>query len=506
MADARHGYDVSIGYTANFFPQMAPHWLDFCIRAQGFDRQQTSPSYRYLDLGCGQGFHLCLLAAANPQAEFVGIDFDAAHIAHAQELADTGGLTNARFIRADFLDLATDWPKELGSFDYMVLQGIVSWVSPELRAAVFGCVTRASKEGTVAFFGYNSPPGWLSSIPFQHVTNQFGKDRDPQAAIQGAIALFRRISATKGPLSERMPHFKTHLEVIAAQSTNYLAHELLTDNWQPLWHSQVAGQLRSAGFTYVGSASAAEALLPDALPPDLAAIVRQYDGSLREDVQDIVTMRTFRRDIFARDARRAEHGVDANADVPIYLMSAPPEGAPVEFQTSFGGLGVPYPAVADIVAALADGPKPLAALMALKNPARPSPRTILLSMLEMQMLVVGSAAPASSEIAMRFNAALARTASAGRTYHHLAAPKLGSGARVTALDLLMLDCWLSNDRGMSAQDLAKRVAERLKVLGSHLQFRGGAIPDEQLHSHILPLAPAFIDRTLPRWRALGVID
>src|SRR5918998_6599048 len=72
-----HGYDVSLGYTYNFHREMAPGWMDFCVGAHGFEPERRGSGYRYLDLGCGQGFGLCLLAAANPDAEFIGIDFQA---------------------------------------------------------------------------------------------------------------------------------------------------------------------------------------------------------------------------------------------------------------------------------------------------------------------------------------------------------------------------------------------------------------------------------------------
>ena len=153
MTDRRHGYDVSVGYAANFLREIAPDWLRFCIRAHGFEPPQTGPDYRYLDLGCGPGFHICLLAAANPGAEFVGVDFQSDHIAQCEALATAAGLTNVRFVQADFLDLAAAWPAELGAFDYIGVYGILSWVSAELRAAVFQCVAHASKPGTVAAFG-----------------------------------------------------------------------------------------------------------------------------------------------------------------------------------------------------------------------------------------------------------------------------------------------------------------------------------------------------------------
>jgi SAM-dependent methyltransferase len=505
MADGRHGYNVSVGYTATFFAELAPHWLDFCMRAQGFDSPGAGASYRYADLGCGAGFHLCLLAAANPQAEFVGVDFDA-DFTRSQKLAEEVGLTNVRFVQADFLDLAESWPAELGTFDYLVLQGILSWVSAEVRAAALRCVAQASKPGTIASFGYNCPPGWLSTVPFQHVANRFGKNRDPNAAIGGAIGMFRRLGSANAPFFERMPHFKASLDAMAAQPPSYLAHEFLPDHWTALWHSDVAQQLRGLDFTFVGSANVAEALLPNSLPPELAAIINeQTDDLLRQDVQDIAIVQRFRRDIFCRDPR-ASKSSDLDGEAPIHLLSPPKEGAPVQFRTTFGGLTVDYGVVADILAALADGPKPAEALMALKNPARLNTRSILLSMIDADMITVGSRVPGSTEIAARFNAAVARGAAGGESYRNLAAAALGSGIAVAELDLLLLDTWLSAGSAIAPEELARGVAQRLRALGRKLQFRGGPIADKQLEPHIAGLAPIFFDQLLPQWRRLGVLQ
>lgn len=505
MADRHHGYDVSVGYPSYFIREMGPDWLDFCIRAQGFDAQRTGPSYRYVDLGCGQGFHLCVLAAANPQAEFVGIDFESEHIAHGQELAAAGGLTNVTFIQADFLDLATAWPTELGAFDYIALQGILSWISPELRRAVIQCVAHASKPGTVASLGYNTPPGWLGAVPFQHVAQEFGKSRDQAAALEGTISMFRRLRDVNAPIFEQLPRFKRQLDVLAAQPMGYLAHEMLPDHWTPLWHSSVARDLRSAGFTYVGSAAVAEALLPDSIPPELrAVIVEQTDEFLRQDVQDIVIAQQFRRDIFCRSPRRTDRA-RLDGEAPIYLLSAPSDAAPVGFKTTYGVLTIDYAAVADIVTSLADGPKSVAELMALKNPARPDTRGILLAMLDAQMLMVGVAGPHSTEVADRFNAAVARAAAGGKSYLHVAAAALGSGEQATELDLLLLDTWLSADRSIDQPALAQGVLERLKRLGRELRFRGGALADEQLRPHVAQIASVFVDERVPQWRRLGIL-
>jgi SAM-dependent methyltransferase len=506
MADGHHGYNASMGYPSYFYREMGPDWLDFCIRAHGFDPQRTGPSYRYLDLGCGQGFHLCLLAATNPQAEFVGIDFEPDYIAHGKVLAAAGGLTNISFVQADFLDLGREWPAELGIFDYITLQGILSWISPELRSAVTECAAHASRSGTAVALGYNAPPGWLGAVPLQHVVHEFCKSLDEGAAIDRAIEMFRQLRGANAPLFQQMSRFRNQLEQLAIQPKAYIAHELVTDHWTPLWGSSVARMLKPAGLDYVGSASVAEALLPDSLPAELRAlVVGVTDDLLRLDVQDIVLMKQFRRDIFCRDPRRSEAG-GLDAETPIYLISAPPDGVPVSFKTTMGGLTVDYAAVADIVAALADGPQSVAELMALENPARPHTRSILLSMLESQMLAIGSANPGRVEIAHRFNAVVARAVADGMAYYYVAAAALGSALPATELDLLFLDTWLSADGPIGDGALAQGVVHRLKKLERDLKFRGSPISEEHLQSHLAQLAAAFVDQRLPQWRKLGVIE
>jgi SAM-dependent methyltransferase len=506
MAERQHGYNVSVGYLANFFPNMAPEWLDFCIRVQGFDSGRAGSSYRYIDLGCGPGFHVCLLAAANPQAEFVGVDFAADDVAHGQQLATAAGLTNVRFVQADFLDLAQGWPPELGIFDYVALQGILSWVSPEVRAAALQCVAQASKPGTVVAAGYNSQPGWLGYVPFQHVANRLSETRDGNAAIGDAIRMFRQLRTAQAPLFEHVPHFKAQLEALAGQPPSYLVHEYLTDHWAPLWHSDVARQLRGVGFTYVGSANASDASPPNFLPAGLAAIInRQTDESLREDVQDIAIMRPFRLDIFCREPQPANSDVLAGS-APIHLLVEPQESAAVHLRTASGARTVAYGLMADIFAALAVGPKPVAELMALNNPARPDTRGILLSMLDTQMLAIGTAAREPAESAARFNARIARAATGGERYGHLAAAAVGSGVAVTDVELLLLDTWLSAGGDTGPQDLAHGLGRRLEALGRELRFGGGVLANEELQWHLAQLASNFVDQLVPRWRRLGVLQ
>ena len=180
MSDWSHGYNVSMGYSYGFYREMAPDWLDFCAWIGGFEPpSRAGRPFRYLELGCGQGFGLCLLAAANSGAEFLGVDFQPEHIEHATGLAEAAGLTNVRFVRADFLDLAPEWPADFGTFDYVTMHGIISYLSPPLISAIIECLSHAVAPGGLVYVSYNAQPGCLSTVPLQHIARRIKETTAP---------------------------------------------------------------------------------------------------------------------------------------------------------------------------------------------------------------------------------------------------------------------------------------------------------------------------------------
>ena len=75
-----------ISYTDTFFNELNPHAIRCIAAMRGFDIPD-SHSFTYCELGCGTGHSLIVFAAANPHAQFIGIDFNEEHIAHAKQRA-----------------------------------------------------------------------------------------------------------------------------------------------------------------------------------------------------------------------------------------------------------------------------------------------------------------------------------------------------------------------------------------------------------------------------------
>lgn len=443
MTDRTHGYDTSVSYTHGFYREMAPGWLDLAARVSGqpAPRATSDAPFRYLELGSGQGFGLCLLAAAHPQGEFLGVDFIPEQIAHAERIAAAAGLTNLRFVQADFLDLAAAWPTDFGSFDYVALHGIYSWVPPQVRAAVVACIGHATHPGSLVYVSYNTQPGWLATMPFQHLSHLIKETsgKTGGAVFEESIALLERLRAGGAATFQFLPGLRARLDAVKTRSTGYLVQEYLHDHWQPFWHSEVAKELAGAGLAYAGTATLAETMLPAILPPPLRdAITAQADARLRQDVQDFTINQSFRRDLFRR-------GHDTPAPQPLgalrlRLLSPPARGGTVKVDAAFGEIALQYPAFAGVLDALATGPQSieqLAALPGLREQGMANVRQLLLLLLHTGTLALdaGTTDPAPAH---RLNAVIAREAAQGAPYRHLAAAAIGSAIPASEAELKAL--------------------------------------------------------------------
>src|SRR5215469_10842819 len=94
MSDWGQGYHVGIAYTLGFYPELAPSHLEAALLFAGFKSDVARAGTTYCELGCGYGLTTLVLAAANPQMSFVGVDFNPIHIVAARALSEAARLSN----------------------------------------------------------------------------------------------------------------------------------------------------------------------------------------------------------------------------------------------------------------------------------------------------------------------------------------------------------------------------------------------------------------------------
>ncbi len=302
MASWTSGYVADIGYTHGFYRELTPNLLSFVALAQGQQAPDASAPLTYCELGCGQGFSMNLLAAANPHIRFYATDFNPSQVAGARRLASEAGLENVAFYDTSFADFA-DEPSLPREFDIIALHGIYSWISAENRQAIVNFIARKLKVGGLVYISYNCLPGWSAAAPMRQLMYLHAKSRGGPTAprLEGALNFVEQIQNSGAAYFRAIPGLKERFERIKGQNRNYLAHEYFNDDWNLLYHADVARELSAAKLSYLGSAAVLEQI--DAI--NLTAEQQQLmagieDPVLRETVRDFMINQQFRRDVFVK--------------------------------------------------------------------------------------------------------------------------------------------------------------------------------------------------------------
>lgn len=364
-------YVTDVPYINAFHREMTPVWLSTTAIATGHAPPDITRPYTWCELGCGGGAALVLTAAANPLGRFIGIDFNAAHIQRARDLAAAANIKNVQFVAADFAEAAVWPPGRIPQQDFIVLHGVYSWISPDLRTAIQGFINRFLAPGGLVYLHYMTHPGMSSFAAGQHLLQRYASTL-PGASdrkVHDALELLRQLNAADAGYFVAHPEERRRLHNARRESPFYLAHEFLTANWTPLHVADVIQALAELGCTYVGSASIDENIDAVSLPARIPALFpRNIDVTVAETIRDIARNQTMRRDIYQRDVCRlspAEH-LEQLARIILLALPQAPTGGGLRFETRIGPVDGAAEIFSPLLAALAQGA--LAFVAALKLP------------------------------------------------------------------------------------------------------------------------------------------
>ncbi len=309
MAEAtlpRAEYISDVAYPRNFVPQLAPNMMRL-VAAQGGHEAPPGDSFDYCELGAGRGDTLVTLAAASPEGRFVGVDLGAEHVAFAAGLARRGGVGNVRLVERDFEDEAL--AAELPAFDYVVAHGVVSWISPAKRAAVWRFAKAKLKPGGLLFVSYNALPGWAAIEPLRrlmldHVADLPGSTLE---RAREAYAFVCRLAEAKTGYFAGHPTAQAMLELMKDGGLAYVVHEYFHAHWHPLYSADVAREAAAHGLAFAGQMPLYLNVQELAFPSSVKAIAGEAKGRIAvESLKDFAANALFRSDVFvnAPDAPR----------------------------------------------------------------------------------------------------------------------------------------------------------------------------------------------------------
>jgi SAM-dependent methyltransferase len=269
---------------------------------------------RVLEIGCASGGNLLALAAALPEARFLGVDLSPAQIAAGEARRQRLGLENVELRAASFEAIAE------GEFDFIICHGVYSWIPEPLREALLRIVKARLAPLGLAMVSFNVLPGWrLLQIARDSMLLNARLLDDPAERAAKTRALF-------GLLAQQSPDKRTYgkfwrneAQRMAAGGDAYLAHEIFEDANAPETFAGFTDRASRCGLAYLGE-SVAVANNADDLAPEGAETIRALssgDPLKREIYIDIFSGRTFREALLVHAGR-----ADAAAPAPLHFIPA----------------------------------------------------------------------------------------------------------------------------------------------------------------------------------------
>lgn len=500
MTDAKARYAAADSqYVAAFDVNASPARLHLALALadtvwEPADRERLT----VIDIGCGRGLTVLVLAAANPDWDVIGLDLQPVHVAEARALAAEAGLTNARFIEADLAELdEAASGRLLPEVDIVLCNGVWTWVPDPVRQGIVRLLKSRVKPGGLVLMGYNSLPGFADCIVLQRLLMEAVRGiTGTEAAKVGAA--FDVIEALRAAGSPYLPQPAVLDYVIQAARTTpaYAAHEWFTPFWRPVFHDDLARDLAAARLEFGANSRPSAALVEFQLTPEQRQGFAALPGNMPfETLTDSFLDRRFRSDIFVRGRRSG--GRAALGDIRLALGTDPAHVV-TSLGTRTGVVELSEPRRAELLEALSRGPQRIGDLAEL-----PSCRDLTVADIALMLFETYAAHPLWRDIprdpesaarVARCNDTIARRlgheAQASRAPLAAVVPALGSGF-ATGMSSLAVIAAIGTGVPATAEDLARRLAPQGSDAAALDRLRG--------------VIATTLEHNLDAWRALGLV-
>jgi SAM-dependent methyltransferase len=506
------GYVSDITYTYGYYQELSPVIQHFALLLRGLRAPDVNRPFRSLELGFGQGVSLNLLAAAYPQGEFWGIDFNPSHAAYARRLAENAGSQNVHISDQSFAEfLEADTPP----FDFISLHGVYSWVSEENRATIVEILRRKLKVGGVVYISYNALPGWAAAMPLrqfmiEHAQTTAGNTR---GKIERSLEFLAKMNEVKAGYFAANPLMPGRLDGLKKMSPSYLAHEYFNRDWTPFYFSQVQKDMEAAKLTFGSYAHLGDHVDVLNVSPQAQALLNTLPDmvGLRETARDYCTNTQFRRDLFVRGELRMSEQEQRDALLATrFVLMIAPEKMEYTIKAVAGEITLNQEIYQPLIEALHKGPATLKQLMAEKTlsslsfPQLLQAIVVLIAQRKAMPCLPEEGEALRQKSATRFNHAVMEMARVSDTVQNFASPLLGGGvqqSRVEQLYLLATESKVAD----KLDDVGAFVWEIISTQGQRMMKDGKVMetPEENI-ARLNELYREYLASSLPLLRSLKI--
>lgn len=360
MNETAAAYTTDIVYPSAFGAFQSPIHLAHAAWLGGRRAPDVSSPFTYVDLGCGAGLTVCVLADCYPEAQFHGVDVNEEHVRRGRELAQRAGLRNVSFHCMDFLDL----PKlPISHVDFVGLSGVYSWLSTDRKQAALGFAGARLTENGVVFLHYAALPGNAQIDALYTLIREAAQDveGDSITKFRAACAAVMRLRGIGARFFRVNPQADAWMAQLVNEDTPAMIHEVLNAQRSSLSVRDASVDAAQAGLVYVANAQIElnhlELVAPDALHDDLA----RRDIITREMMMDAIRAPHSRMDVLMRrDAPRSS----APPLLWVDCLDRGPAAAARQTLSQKTGLDLMAPVYSALLQALATGARRLPDLLA----------------------------------------------------------------------------------------------------------------------------------------------
>lgn len=304
MSLLQEGYVVDVPYPTFVHRQAMPIWLNSLVKAQSYQAPDLNRPYRYLELGCAMGIHLHLTASSNPLGHFVGVDFNPQQLLVAQEGLASTQINNLEFIHASFAELLQ---QDLEPFDFIVTHGVWSWISKENQQIMLKIIHKFLKPNGILYCSYMSHPGATHLTSVQKLMTEMSRNLKGDSATKAmqSLHLARQIGKSELGLFAKIPSLNEDLSQLAKDKPNYIAHDFLSEHWQPQHSADMLRLFGNIGLAYTTGAGIIENIDALNLTPEIQKLVKSLPLiTLQETVKDIARNTLQRQDVYIRQRQK----------------------------------------------------------------------------------------------------------------------------------------------------------------------------------------------------------
>jgi predicted O-methyltransferase YrrM len=512
LANWTSGYIDELAYTHGFYRQLTPSIMSFAALASGRKFDLPASPLTYCELGCGQGFSANLLAAANPQIRFHAMDFNPAHIVNARSLAAEAKLTNVQFYENSFADFLT-CPGLPDNFDFIVLHGVLTWVSAENRKHIVDFISAKLKPGGLVYVSYNAMPGWAVTLPLRRLlVDRAGRTSGPLAPrIDDALNLVTSLAEAQSDFFKHHVAAGARLKSMTSMARNYLAHEYFNRDWTPFYFEDVADELAEAKLSFLGSLNFLDHFDDISLSEQQRELLdSETDPIRREGLRDFVVNQLFRTDLFGKGTmphtERSAAGVWLEAR---FMLSTSAEQVPSAVKTRLGEIDLTVKLYTSLITAFAAGPMSTRELL-MSNSTEGATWgqitqaiTVLVGANYLQPCLPEQEQAARAESCKLFNHAVCKHAENSEDHQFLASPVTGGGLAINRADRLFM---LAISKGkQTPEDWASEAWQILAPQGHRLLKDGKMlVTDEENLAELTARAQEFAHHRLPTIRNLQI--